>query len=499
MEALLHSASMAASIAASSLLSAIWEGSVLAVCVFFCLRLLPGLSSAARSLVWMNVFLLLVVLHVLPLVGIHGRAGHFALATPVHTPRFELSSAWAMAIAGIWASLSLFRAVQLIWGAIRLHQMAQRATMLPVDAELSALLQTRTVAGKVRAAELCTSTEVERPSVFGFLRPRILLPPDLLSRLSSAELHQVVIHEMEHLHRGDDWTNLLQKLTIVFFPLNPALLWVERRLCAERELACDDSVLRTSCGRKAYAICLTRLAEHSMLRRSLSLALGAWERQSELVRRVHRILRRPAETLGRKQTMALTASLSVCVMVAALALARSPKLVGFVEPLPTDPPTELQAQLPGSAHLHNSNRMALEYGSAHMQMAKAILPENSASGVLNARPANTATPVRRNAVLRAPRRCARTQEAQLRSQQAQQAWVVMTSWNETGMMSQMVLTTAHVDQPATNTAKASQDERTNPVADQNAQKAVNPVQVNGIRYAAVRLPYGWLILQIKQI
>jgi beta-lactamase regulating signal transducer with metallopeptidase domain len=66
--------------------------------------------------------------------------------------------------------------------------------------------------------------------VFGFLHPRILIPPALLERLTSPELQQVVLHEMEHLRRRDDWTNLLQKMGLVLFPLNPVLLWVERRL-----------------------------------------------------------------------------------------------------------------------------------------------------------------------------------------------------------------------------------------------------------------------------
>ena len=41
-----------------------------------------------------------------------------------------------------------------------------------------------------------------------------------------------------------------------------------------------------------------------MARRGLSLVLGAWERQSELVRRVHRILRRPAERMSGWQAAA---------------------------------------------------------------------------------------------------------------------------------------------------------------------------------------------------
>ena len=114
------------------------------------------------------------------------------------------------------------------------------------------------------------------------------------------------MHEMEHLRRADDWTNLLQKAGLVLFPLNPVLLWVERRLCAERELACDDRVLLSTGARKAYAICLTRLAEYSMFRRNLSLALGAWERRSELVRRIHRILRRPDKPPAASERAILT-------------------------------------------------------------------------------------------------------------------------------------------------------------------------------------------------
>ena len=176
---------------------------------------------------------------------------------------------------------------------------------------------------------LCASDEVERPSVCGFFRPRILAPPDLLAELSQEELQQVVIHEMEHLRRGDDWTNLLQKICLVLFPIHPVLLWVERRVCAERELACDDSVLRSSCGRKAYARCLTHLAEHAMVRRGYALVLGAWERRSELVRRVHRILRRPTEGMSAWRAKLVTAGLMAAVLAGTAALARCPQLVSF--------------------------------------------------------------------------------------------------------------------------------------------------------------------------
>jgi len=137
------------------------------------------------------------------------------------------------------------------------------------------------------------------------------------------------MHEMEHLRRRDDWTNLLQKLSLVVFPLNPALIWIERQLCVERELACDDRVLKLTGARKAYAACLANLAEHSLVRRGVSLALGAWERQSEVVRRVHRILSRNEREMGRRQVVGVVAVLLAGVLAGADGLAHAPALVRF--------------------------------------------------------------------------------------------------------------------------------------------------------------------------
>jgi Zn-dependent protease with chaperone function len=433
---------------ASSLLSAVWEGAVLALCVVLCLRLLPRLSAAARSVVWMNVFLLLVLLQFVPYFATRISAASSGHPAPVH-----LNLLWSFVIAGAWLLLSMTRGMQLISSAIRLHGLATRA--IPVDAgpDLNALLQIRAAGSTaVRAAELCTSTEVHRPSVLGFFRPRILVPPALLERLTAEELQQVVLHEMEHLRRADDWTNLAQKLALVLFPLNPALFWVERRLCAERELACDDSVLSSSCGRKAYALCLTHLAEYSMLRRSLSLALGAWERQSELVRRVHRILRRPGKSHSARQTMIFTGSLTFAGLLCAVALARSPQLVSFTQPVTLS----AQADLLPHPDFPATNRENL---GAHAQFVKAVMPQRTLQPASATAITGTTNPSRRNAALRSPRR---------HYAQQHQAWVVMTEWTDMYAAPQLVLTVSH--------------------GDRNSVKRTS--------YAAVPLANGWLFIQI---
>jgi hypothetical protein len=211
--------------------------------------------------------------------------------------------------------------------------------------------------------------------------------------------------------------------------------------------------LRTTSRRKAYAICLTRLAEYSMLRRSFSLVLGAWERQSELVRRVHRILRRPSHSMKRGQTMVLTGSLMAGVLAGGVALARIPQLVSFV-------PHEDGAARAGVSpvvNLPGLNRTAMNQAQSGMQasaqLVKAVMPDQAVQSGLKAKP------VRKNAVMRSARK---------NVVPAQQAWIVMTEWSETEVAPQLILT---VERSGRSTG-------------------------NGRSYAAVPTPNGWIFVEI---
>jgi beta-lactamase regulating signal transducer with metallopeptidase domain len=461
MNEFLHSMSFVSATAAGALFSAVWQGTVLAVCVSLCLRLLPGLSAAARSVVWLNVFILLALLHFVP--ALMGRSGVLAAShlSPVH-----LDPRWSFALAGVWAALSLARAVQLIVGAIHLRRLGRRAVPVPVNAELQLLLSG---AAGARTAQLCASDEVARPSVLGFFRPRILVPPELLKALSPRELQQVVLHEMEHLHRGDDWTNLLQKMGLVLFPLNPVLLWVDRRLSAEREMACDDRVMRSSAGRKAYALCLTHLAEYSILRRSFSLVLGAWERRPELVRRVQRILSQPARSMSRRPAMAATGGLLAGALGIAVVLSHSPQLVSFV-------PAQRAPQLAQTLDPHELGRAL----GGTPQLVKAAMPAESISpaGHLNSqrKPIEPAVLKRVRRPHPAPAGAVTLTAEAAPPELERRTLVVLTEWTAYEMPPRVVLAVA-TDRGATSSGAA-------------------PARAIPARYAIVPTPNGWLIIRI---
>jgi hypothetical protein len=309
-----------AQVATGSLVAAVWQGLLLAVAAWAGLRMLPKTPAGVRFAIWFGVFLVVAGLPVVSLFGHStGAAGRGAWLT--------LDSRWSLAIAGVWLGASLVRAVELAVSAFRLRALWRRA--VPVE-----IPGTTSQGATARNARICVSDEVDRPSVIGFLAPKILIPRWLLEKLTPAELEQIVLHEAGHLGRADDWMNLLQKVALVAFPLNPALAWIERRLCFERELACDERVLRVTGAPKAYAECLASLAEHRLARRGMTLALGALGRESELGRRVTRILSRGERMRPLHSKLVLGGAL-LGLVFGAVELGRCPELVGFSSRTPS--------------------------------------------------------------------------------------------------------------------------------------------------------------------
>ena len=312
---------------AGALLAGLWQGVLLSVAAGILLRVAPRSTAATRFVVWAAVFCTAVAMPFidLPHAAFSGRLSGPAGSHLVFDPR------WSYVLSAFWLAASLYRMAQLGLQAAELRTLWKSAVPVAADrfGNLGSALE---VSG--RNVELCTSYEVDRPSVIGFLAPRILIPNWLFEQLTAVELNHIVLHEMEHLRRRDDWVNLLQKVGLVLLPLNPALFWIDRRLSTERELACDDGVLEQTQMPRAYAASLASVAErrlvaHRRLRVGmLALAATGLRRRSELGRRIESILgmRGP---VNRGLATALAVVLVVAVIGSAAGLARAPQLVSF--------------------------------------------------------------------------------------------------------------------------------------------------------------------------
>lgn len=327
--------SSASQFAAALALTAVWQGALLALGLSVCLRLAPRTPARHRFALWAAGFGVLVALQILPVLNFllpaHIAAPAFPASAPVFGtasahPWLQFNAAWSLVIVTLWLGTSLYRAFDLALHSLHLRRLWKSA--VPVEVESNSLPRSLDSLSH-RKLCICTTRDLERPSVIGFFAPRILIPEWLFARLTPGELDQIVLHEAEHLRRRDDWSNLLQKLCLVIFPLNPGLAWIERRLCREREMACDDGVIRITRAPRAYAACLTSLAERGLQRRAGALSLGAWHGRPELVRRVHSILARK-HALSPAAAGAVLGAVCCLLLAGGAALARCPRLIAFV-------------------------------------------------------------------------------------------------------------------------------------------------------------------------
>jgi beta-lactamase regulating signal transducer with metallopeptidase domain len=320
--------------AATALVTSIWQGALVAFALAICLRLAPRISAAHRFMVWAAGFISVAALPFLPPLARLSDASRSSAelngsVTAAVQSWIQLDMRWGLAIAVLWVAASILQAAWLVVDSIRLRQVWKAAAPIEVDSRIALLMAN---AGKIwgrRPVETCTSTILQRPSVIGFFAPRILIPDWLLKKLTPAELEQIVLHETEHLRRRDDWTNLVQILVLIVFPLNPALRWIDNRLSREREMACDEGVVNVTRAPRAYAACLASIAERGLERRPEALSLGAWQKRANLVQRVHQILARK-RALSASATWALMGAMGCGLVFGSVEMAQSPELVSFV-------------------------------------------------------------------------------------------------------------------------------------------------------------------------
>lgn len=318
-------AQFSAAVVAPVAIRALWQGLAVAALLALALRLTPRLSAAQRFAVWALGFAAAALLPFLPeLASRLAAPATVSVGLPASAPRalLQIDPRWSIAIAALWLAVAALRLTALGLQLLRLRALWRSAR--PVELPQSA---------DRRSVQVCVSDAIDRPSVIGFFAPRVLIPSWLFPRLTTGELEQVVLHETEHLRRHDDWTNLAQKLALALFPLNPALHLIDRRLGREREMACDEAVVRITRAPRAYAACLASMAERNLDRRAAALSLGAFERRPELVDRVHSILR-GARTLPPAAAAALLGAVACALAAVSFGLAQCPQLVAFAAPAP---------------------------------------------------------------------------------------------------------------------------------------------------------------------
>ncbi len=333
-------------------LNGVLVGTGVAGMVWVLLRALPRTSATMRYAVWLITLLAIVSLPALMVEAPAAAGQGTAAPAPAEGVRALLTlpapGHAAFWLFGLWAAVASLMLLRLVWSYWSVLGLKRRAR----PAEGAAQAQFKEVFkayGGRRPVRLCVSPETGVPIAAGLSNPVILIPESLQDRLSEAELRQVLVHELAHIRRWDDWTNLVQKIAEAVFFFNPAVLWIARRLNLEREIACDDWVVSMTGAARPYAACLTKLVELSGFSRGPQLAHPAVARKPQISLRIESLLSRKHGGSTRFSAAGVLASSGGLAVVALLAAHVAP--IAIAQPdVPTLPSAEKPIPVVASAY-----------------------------------------------------------------------------------------------------------------------------------------------------
>src|ERR1044071_9779238 len=347
-------------------------GTLLASAVWFLLQLFPRRNSHTSFAVWFSTLLATALLPLMRLFsdnGVNGAGGH-ALVT--------VSSAWAWYMFLAWAGMASIGLLRVALATIQLSRMRAEAVAVDLktlEAGLRALLEDFQ---RYRKVSVLVSQRLEVPTAIGFYKPAIILPAWLLESTPAEELKYILLHELAHLRRRDDWTNLAQKVLKALLFFLPSVWWIERRLSLDREMACDDAVLAHSGSPRGYAECLARVAERSFLRRQIALAQAVVGRVRQLTTRVATILdpdRPRAAHLWKPAIPVVMVLAGLCALPASFA----PELVSFSDQANSGQTFTAQAQPSGESHVPQLQAAQISGGEHEIRAVQASLRSDGAN------------------------------------------------------------------------------------------------------------------------
>ena len=203
--------------------------------------------------------------------------------------RFVLPRALVLAFASLWLLGALGVLARLVVSLVHLERLKRDALPLPVEYR-QRLDRWAGAAKGSREVRLCRSNEIVIPIAIGLFDAMILVPEQLVDELAPQDVDRILLHELAHLRRADDWFNALERIAQALLFFNPSVLWIVKQLDLEREVACDDWVLAQTDEPLPYASCLAKVAEVTMWPYRAMAAPGAFVTRKSMSIRIERLL-----------------------------------------------------------------------------------------------------------------------------------------------------------------------------------------------------------------
>jgi beta-lactamase regulating signal transducer with metallopeptidase domain len=292
-----------------ALLHFLWQGALIGLLAALVLGVLRDARPQARYLVACLALLACALAPVLtmlwPLLATHAApvaATTAPSASALTTATFATGSAlvdyvtpatgieaWHPAIVATWAAGMGMMSLRIVMGLAwirRLPLADDRVQQLVWQSRLDVMAMHFRLS---RAVELRLVHALDTPAATGWVRPVVLLPAALLTRLPADLVEALLAHELAHIRRHDYLVNLLQNAVEAVLFYHPVTWWLSHRIRVEREQIADQLAAEVICAPRRLALALSELTELQRAHPALHLVQAA--HGGQLMSRIERLVR----------------------------------------------------------------------------------------------------------------------------------------------------------------------------------------------------------------
>ena len=349
-----------------ALVNFLWQGAIVGVAAAALLALMRGASARWRYAVCAAGLGLCLGLPLAQCLDLAPADAEFiGELSPLAEQMPALVTAWALGTALMLARVAL--------GLAWVGRARRRSTPAPAEwqARLDALARRL---GLKRTVSLRLLPELAGPIALGALRPCVLLPAALLSKLPVDLLEALLAHELAHVRRWDYLANLLQSAVEALLFFHPVVWWLSARMRHEREMVADEISAELIGDSRRLAVALHALSELDQAPMTSSLAQAA--RGGDLLARIERLLAPRPQATGWK--LALPALLIAATSFVVQAKGRDP----VEAPAPVTQATTAADEMPPAQQLR------LPVNAKHV-----VVIDDATGKVLMARDADAVVPI----------------------------------------------------------------------------------------------------------
>ena len=191
-----------------------------------------------------------------------------------------LPLAWfaGAAVLAVYVLATNFR----LWRIVKARRPLTEKKILDLLEDCKAQMGVQTILGIVQ------TDSIKSPALFGFIRPRLLLPEGLIESVDPAELRYIFLHELAHLKRHDILQGWLMAALQVLHWFNPLIWLAFHRVRTDRELVCDALAMGTMKLDEPpqYGRTIVNLLERFSRTQYLPSMAGILENKAHLKRRI---------------------------------------------------------------------------------------------------------------------------------------------------------------------------------------------------------------------